>query len=101
MNQISLEGCLFEEVKLAKNADPDKYSYSGFGVGLDARGQYYLPNGSVGKNVIIFEVDMSSSVHIDIKGKDTLIIGKGPTEGLNYTLSAETQYTINFTRPGI
>ena len=44
---------------------------------------------------------MSSSVHIDIKGKDTLIIGKGPTEGLNYTLSAETQYSINFTRPGI
>ena len=67
MNQITLEGCLFGEVKLAKNADPDKYSYSGFGVGLDTCGQYYLPNGSVGKNVIIFEVDMSLSVLIDIK----------------------------------
>ena len=28
---------------------------------------------------------MSSSVHIDSKGNDVLILGKGPTEGLNDT----------------
>ena len=44
---------------------------------------------------------MSSSVHIDNKGKDILILGKGPARGLNHTLTAETQYSINFTRPGI
>ena len=44
---------------------------------------------------------MSSSVHIDNKRKDTLILGKGPTQGLNHILTAETQYLINFTRPGI
>ena len=44
---------------------------------------------------------MSSSVHIDNKGKNILILGKGPTQGLNHTLVAETQYSINFTRPGI
>ena len=43
---------------------------------------------------------MSSSVHIDNKRKDTLILGKGPTQGLNHILAAETQYLINFTRPG-
>ena len=31
----------------------------------------------------------------------TLILGKGPTQGLNHTLAAETQYSVNFTRPGI
>ena len=53
----------------------------------------------MGKNVIIFEADMSSSVNID-KGKDILILGKGPTQGLdNITLTAEAKYPINFTQP--
>ena len=43
----------------------------------------------VGKNVIIFEVDMGSSSHIDNKKKDTLILGKGPPQGLEHTLTAE------------
>ena len=45
---------------------------------------------------------MSSSLHIDNKGKDILILSKGPARGLNNnTLTAETLYSINFTRPGI
>ena len=61
-----------------------------------------LPDGSVSKNVITFGVDMSSSVHIDNKGKDILILGKCPTQGLDdTTLTAETQYSINFIRPNI
>ena len=44
---------------------------------------------------------MSSSMHIDNKG-DMLILGKGPTQGLDdTTLTAETQYLFNFTRPNI
>ena len=35
----------------------------------------------MGKNVIIFIADMSSSMHIDNKNKDILILGEGPTEG--------------------
>ena len=43
---------------------------------------------------------MSSSVHIDNKGKDILIFGEGPTQGLaNPTLTAEAMYPINFTQP--
>ena len=49
----------------------------------------------------MFRVDMSSSVHIDNRAKDILILGKGPTQGLNHTLATETQYSTNFTRPGI
>ena len=42
-----------------------------------------------GQNVIIFGVDMNSSVHVD-KGKDILILGKGPTQGLGqHSLTAE------------
>ena len=54
----------------------------------------------MGKNVIIFGVDMSSSVQIDNKNKDILIIGEGPTQELDdTTLIAEAIYPINFTQP--
>ena len=40
---------------------------------------------------------MSSSTKIDNKKKDILILDKGPTQGLEHTLSAEKMYSINFT----
>ena len=90
-------GCLFGSAKLTKSTDPDKYSYSGYGIGFGTQIEYSLPDGSVGKNLIIFRADMSSSVHIDNKGKDILILGKGPTQELDYImLTAEAQYSIIF-----
>ena len=44
---------------------------------------------------------MSSSVHVDNKGKDLLILGEGPTRGLDDSiLTAEAKYPINFTQSG-
>ena len=44
---------------------------------------------------------MSSSVHIDNKAKDILVLGEGSTQGLDdTTLTAETKYPINFTQSG-
>ena len=40
---------------------------------------------------------MSSSAHIDNKEKDILVLRKGPTQGLEHTLTAEKMYSINFT----
>ena len=40
---------------------------------------------------------MSSSAHIDNKKKDILVLGKGPTQGLEHMLTAEKIYFINFT----
>ena len=40
---------------------------------------------------------MSSSAHIDNKKKDILVLGKGPTQGLEHTLTAEKMYSIIFT----
>ena len=95
---FTLGGCLFRGDKLTRNADPDKYSYSGYGIQFDADGGYSLLDGSVGKNVIIFRVDMSSSVHIANRRKVILILGKVPTQVLNHTLTTETRYLINFTK---
>ena len=40
---------------------------------------------------------MSSSPHIDNKKKYILILGKGTTQGLKHTLTAEKLYSIKFT----
>ena len=40
---------------------------------------------------------MSFCAHIDNKKKDILILGKGPTQGLEHTLTAEKMCSINFT----
>ena len=81
-NDPTLKKCLFGAVTLTKNADIDKYGYSGYGIGFDRRGSFSFPGGGFGQNVLIFEVDMSSSVHIDNKKKDILVLWKGPTKGL-------------------
>ena len=39
---------------------------------------------------------MSSSTKIYNRKKDILILDKGPTQGLEHTLSAEKMYSINF-----
>ena len=44
-----------------------------------------------------FGIDMSFFAHIDNKKKDKLVLGKGPTEGLEHTFTAEKMYSINFT----
>ena len=88
---------LFGAVTLTKNPDIDKYGYSGYGIGFDRRSNYSFPGGGFGQNIIIFGVDMSSSAHIDNKKKDILILWKGPTQGLEHTLTAEKMYSINFT----
>ena len=96
---FTLKVCLFGTLKLTKNADPDKYKYSDYGKGFDLRSEFSLPDGSIGKHVIIFGVDMNSSVPIDNKEKDILILGTGLTQGLyDTTLTAQAQYSINFSR---
>ena len=98
-SNFTLKDCLFGGVKLAKNADPDKCIYSGYNIVFYLRSEFSLPDGRVGKNVIIFQVHMSSSVHIDNKGKDILTLGKGPTQGLYDNMSTvEAQYSISFLR---
>ena len=85
---------MFSAVTLTKNADFEKYEYSGYGIG---RSSFSFHDGGFGQNELIFGVDMSSSVHIDNKKKDILALKKGPTQGLEHTLTAEKIYSNNFT----
>ena len=55
---FTLRNCLFGSIKLTKNANLDKYKYSGYDIGSDSCSE------------LLFGADMSSSMHIDNKGKD-------------------------------
>ena len=87
----TLENCLFGAVRLTKNADFNKYKYSGYGIGFDRKGSYSIGD-EIDRNVVVFGVDMSSSPHIDNKEKVILILGKGPTQGLEHTMTPEKLY---------
>ena len=66
-NNPRVRNSLFGAVRLTKNADIDKYGYSGYGIKFDRRGSFSFPGGGFGSNVIIFGEDTSSSVHVDNK----------------------------------
>ena len=93
----ALKNCLFGAVTLTKNAVIEKYKYSGYGIGFDRRSSFSFPSGGFGQNVLIVGADMSTSIHIDNKKKDILVLGRGPTQGLESTLTTEKMYSINFT----
>ena len=82
---------------MTKNADIDKYKYSGYEIGFDRHGSFSFPGTGLGRKVMIFGVDMNSSTKIDNKKKDILTLGKGLTQRLEHTLTAEKMYSINFT----
>ena len=98
---FTLNNCLFGSVKLTKNADLDRYKYSGYCISFDFLSDFLFTDGSMGKNVIKFGADMVSSVHIDNKNKDILVLGEESKQGLDdTTLTAEAKYPINFTQSG-
>ena len=62
-NYPNLENCLFGAVKLTTGTDIDNFQYFGYGIGSD-RKWFFSTGDDVGRNAIIFGVDMSSSPHI-------------------------------------
>ena len=66
-NDPTLKNCLFGAVTLTKNADIDKYKYSGYGIGFDRGSSFSFPSGGFSQNILIFGVDTNSSAHIDNK----------------------------------
>ena len=85
----TIKNCLSGAVTLTKNAGIEKYKYSGYGIGFDRRSSFSFRSDGFGQNVLIVGADTSSSIHVDNKKKDILVLGRGPTQGLESTLTAE------------
>ena len=73
--------------------DIDKYQYSGYGIGFDRESRFLFSEGGFNQNIIIFGVDVNSSIHVD----NILILLNCLIQRLKHTLNAEKMYPINFT----
>ena len=83
-NNLTVPNALFGAVTLTKNADIDKYKYSGYGIGFDRRSSFSFPGGGFGQNILIFGVDMSFSAHIDDKKRHISIRNRSSTRIRTY-----------------
>ena len=96
----ALKNCLFGATKVTKpgdTTDPDKYIYSGYGLGFDSTGQFTHCQGGMARNIIIFRADSSNSVHATNKTQNILILGHGLTQKVNNTtIYAEKMCSPNF-----
>ena len=82
-SNLTVQNALFAAVIFTKNAYVNKYKYSRYEIGFDNTSIFSFPGGRNDQNLIIFGVvDMNSSVHVDNKAKDILILEKGLKQGL-------------------
>ena len=76
-----LKNCLFGGVALIKNADIDKYGYSGYGIGFDRKSSFSFLGEGFGQNLLILGAEMSSSTLIDNKKKTYRFLEKDQHKG--------------------
>ena len=73
---------MFGATNIVKNSDQEKYVYSGYRITFDSAGSWNFGNDFTG-NAVIFEIDNSSSSHSDSRKNNFLVLGGGPTYGIN------------------
>ena len=69
--------------KAGDTTDPVKCIYSGYGLAFDSTGQFTHPQGEMARNIIIFGVNSSNSVHATNQTQNILILGHGLTQKVN------------------
>ena len=105
---FTIQNALFGAMQITKNAtDNSKINYKGYGICFDERSQFghtitedgraHITNG---RNVLIFGVDMSFSVHATNRANNIYVMGDRVTQGIHdTTLYVEKNYWRNFTDP--
>ena len=73
---------MFGATNIVKNSDQEKYVYSGYRITFDSAGSWNFGNDFTG-NAVIFEIDNSSSSHSESRKNNFLVLGEGPTYGIN------------------
>ena len=106
---FTIQNALFGSIQITKNAiDNSKNDYKGYGICFDERSQFghtITEDGRAhttnGRNVLIFGVEMSFSVHATNRANSIYVMGNGLTQGIHSTtLYVEKNYWRSFTDPG-
>ena len=82
INNFPLKNCLFGTVKLVRNTVESIFTYNGLGIVFDGKCSWSFGN-DFARNVVIFVVDNSSSSHTHNRKNNFLVLGEGPTDGIN------------------
>ena len=104
----TIQNALFGAMKITKNTDYSKNNYPGYGLCFDEGGElgHTVKQGNFNRttdarNVIIFGVDVSSSIHATNRANNIYVMGKEFIQGINdTTIYAEKLFHNNFTEPG-
>ena len=105
----TIQNVLFGAMKTTKNTDSSKNNFTGYGLCFDEGGEFghTVKQGNFNrttnaKNIIIFGVDMSSSIHATNRANNIYVIGKDFIQGINdTTIYAEKLFHNNFTEFGV
>ena len=105
---FAIQNALFGAMQITKNTDTSKYNYKGYGICFDEGGTFghTITEGGFAhttnaRNVLIFGVDMSFSVHATNRANHIYVMGTEFVQGINYTtIYAEKNFCRNFTDPG-
>ena len=105
----TIQNALFGAMKITKNTDSSKNNYTGYGLCFDEGGEFAhtekqgnFDHTTNAKNVIIFGVDMSSSIHATNRANSIYVMGKDFIQGINdTTIYAEKLFHNNFTEFGV
>ena len=105
----TIQNALFGAMQITNDAtNNSKNNYKGYGLSFDERSNFnhtITQDGqqrtSNGKNVLIFGVDMSFSIHATNRANHIYCFGEGLTQGINdTTIYAENNYWRNFSEHG-
>ena len=105
----TIQNALFGAMKITKNTDSSKNNYIGYGLCFDEGGEFghtvrqgNFDRTTNAKNVIIFGVDMSSSIHATNRANNIYVMGKDFIQGINdTTIYVEKLFHNNFTEFGV
>ena len=83
--------------QISKKHKKSKFNYNGRGIAFDGEGSWSFDH-DFARNVVIFGVDNSSSSHTDNQKNNFLVLGEGPTQGINDSTGAAEKKSINFSK---
>ena len=86
-NNFKFKNCLFRGTSIVKNSDKEKYVCSGYAIRFDIAGSWSFDK-DFARNVIIFGADNSLSSHSNNRQNNFLLLGEGPTYGINGSLGS-------------
>ena len=108
-SDYTIQNALVGAMKITKNTDSSKNNYTGYGLCFDEGGEFghavkqsNFNRSTSAKNVIIFGVDTSSSIHATNRANKIYVTGKDFIQGINdITIYAEKLFHNNFTEFGL